>query len=67
MILARAYVHTLTKVNQCPHIKIDLSLLPRAKIPQATILYNESKHNILAAKDKIGMTTLMWPKAHNMV
>jgi hypothetical protein len=33
-----------------PHIKIDLLLLPRGQNPLSyTILYNESKHNILIA------------------
>jgi len=30
-------------------MKIDQLLSPRGQIPQATILYNESKHNILAS------------------
>jgi hypothetical protein len=39
-------------ISKNPHIKIDL-LLPRGQNPlKATILYNESKHNILALVSK---------------
>jgi hypothetical protein len=44
-----------------PHIKIDLLLLPRGKNPLSyySILYNESKHNILALGGKANKTTLL--------
>jgi hypothetical protein len=48
-----------------PHIKIDL-LLPRGQIPLSYyILYNESKHNILAfLVSKASKTILQKPKTH---
>ncbi len=55
-IITNLKVSTQAKISSFknPHIKIDL--LPRAKTPSATILYDESKHNILAYQGKANIS-----------
>jgi hypothetical protein len=62
IIMLLIQVSTQAKISSFknPHIRIDL-LLPRAKIPQATILYNECKHNILALQAMPTETTCNQP------